>query len=481
MIMKALYTDAVNQEERMSEKNNSQARPFGIRDKVGYAFGDCANDFTFMLSSTALLKFYTDVMNVDAWIVGTLMMLARFIDAVTDVVMGQIADRSPQRANGKFKPWIKRMAGPVCISSFLIYAVWVKDMDMGFKVFWMFFTYLLWGSVFYTSINIPYGSMASAITDDPRQRQSLSTFRTVGSIIAAMMISVGFPLVAYYKDEAGKSVLSGTRVMYFAAVCSIIALILYMLCYHMTTERVVLKPASKKFSFRQFWSMMIHDQALISIILSALLLLLAQLTQSAMSNFIYPNYFGNSSYIAVAGIVGTISTFGLAPFIGKFTARFGRKEAALLGALLGAAAMLAALLMHTHHFGIWLIFLFTSGIGMATFNLVVWAMITDVIDNHEVMTGERADGAIYSLYSFARKLGQAASAGISGVLVSLTGYTAATAFDPAVTNGIYNITCIVPLIGFILLALVLKFMYPLTREKVLANTTALQNMKKENK
>jgi GPH family glycoside/pentoside/hexuronide:cation symporter len=462
----------------MSE-NRKSVRPFGVRDKIGYAFGDCANDFTFMLSSTALLKFYTDVMQVDAWIVGLLMMLARFIDAVTDVIMGQIADHSKVTPQGKFRPWIRRMAGPVCVASFLIYAVWFKDMPMAFKVFWMFFTYLLWGSVFYTSINIPYGSMASAITSDPKQRQSLSTFRTTGSIIAAMAISVCFPMFAYYKDAAGNSVLSGTNVMFFSLFCSIAAFILYLCCYGMTRERVVLKPAAEKFSFKKFWSTLIHDRALIAIILSALLLLLAQLTQSSMSNFIYPNYFGDAGYIAIAGIIGTISTFLLAPFAGKLTAKFGRKEVALAGALIGAAAMLAAFLMHTHSFGIWLIFMFAAGIGMAVFNLVVWAMITDVIDNHEVETGERADGAIYSVYSFARKLGQAASAGLSGVLITLTGYTTATAFDPAVTNGIYNITCLIPLAGFVLLALVLKFLYPLDRKKVMENTEILKKRREE--
>ena len=95
---------------------------------------------------------------------GLMMTLARFLDAVTDVTMGQIVDRSKPTARGKFKPWLMRMSGPVAVSSFLMYAAWFQGMSMGFKIFWMFFTYLLWGSVFYTSVNIPYGSMASAIS-----------------------------------------------------------------------------------------------------------------------------------------------------------------------------------------------------------------------------------------------------------------------------------------------------------------------------
>ena len=95
--------------------------PFGIKDKLGYLFGDFGNDFTFILSSSFLLKFYTDVMGVAPWVVGLVMTFARFVDGFTDVTMGRIADRSRRTKDGKFKPWIMRMAAPVAISSFLIY------------------------------------------------------------------------------------------------------------------------------------------------------------------------------------------------------------------------------------------------------------------------------------------------------------------------------------------------------------------------
>ena len=145
----------------MSEKKN--VRPFGFKDKLGYMFGDFGNDFTFILSSSFMLKFYTDVMGIGAGVVGTLMMAARFVDAFTDVTMGQIVDRSKPTKDGKFKPWIRRMCGPVAISSFLVFQGGFADMPYVFKLVWMVVTYLLWGSIFYTSINIPYGSMASAV------------------------------------------------------------------------------------------------------------------------------------------------------------------------------------------------------------------------------------------------------------------------------------------------------------------------------
>ena len=110
-------------------------RKFGIRDCIGYAFGDFGNDFTFILSSTFMMIFYTDVMQVPSTIVGGLMMAARFVDAFTDVAMGQIVDRCKPGKKGKFAPWIRRMCGPVAVASLLLYASWFKDMPMAFKIF----------------------------------------------------------------------------------------------------------------------------------------------------------------------------------------------------------------------------------------------------------------------------------------------------------------------------------------------------------
>lgn len=221
--------------------------PFGMRDRLGYMFGDFGNDFTFLLSSMFLMKFYTDVMGVSAALVGAMMMIARIVDAFTDVTMGQICDRSRPGKKGKFTPWLRRMCGPVALASFLMYAVWFKDMPMGFKVFWMFFTYLLWGSICYTGINIPYGSMASAITADPKERTSLSSFRTIGATLANTVIGVVLPLIVYYEDAQGNTIFSGERMMIAALLCSIGAVICYLLCYHMTTERVKLEKLQRSF------------------------------------------------------------------------------------------------------------------------------------------------------------------------------------------------------------------------------------------
>ena len=457
----------------MSNTTNN-VRPFGMRDKIGYMFGDFGNDFTFILSSTFLMKFYTDVMGVSAAIVGLMMMVARIVDAFTDVTMGQIADRSRPTAKGKFLPWIRRMCGPVALASFLMYAVWFKDMPMAFKIVWMFATYLLWGSICYTGINIPYGSMASAISPEARDRSELSSWRTIGATLASMIIGVVFPMIVYYEDAAGNTVMSGTNMAIAGAACSVGAIICYMICYNLSTERVKIEKKEEKFSLIDLLKTLVSSRALIGIVLAALLLLLAQLTLGGMGQYVFPNYFGSKAGVSISGFCGNILILVLAFFVPALAARFGKKELSAFGGLLGAVVFFIAFILHTDNMYLFIV-LYTIGyLGIAFFNINCWAMITDVIDDAEVRQGERSDGTFYSVYSFARKMGQAASSGLTGALLSAVGYTTATAFEENVVNGIYDIACLVPAAGFLLMALALIFVYPLGKKKVDSNIAYLK-------
>lgn len=447
--------------------------PFGIKDKVGYMFGDFGNDFTFILSSMMLQKFYSDVMGVSVGLVGIMMMAARFLDAITDVTMGQIVDRSKPTAQGKFKPWLLRMCGPVAIASLLMYASWFSNMGMTFKIVWMFATYLLWGSVFYTAVNIPYGSMASAISADPNDRAQLSNWRTIGAMLAGMVIGVVLPLLVYYTDAAGNQVLSGTRVAVAAVICSIGAIVCYILCYRMCTERVKVEQKKEKFELSRLVNGLITNRALIGIVVASICMLLAQLTAQTMTTYVYPNYFRNVGAQSAAGLVGVVVSLVCAAFTVKLSERFGRKALGVVASLFGAVVYIFAWIFQIKNAWVFTAIYAFAYIGLAIFGLITWAMITDVIDDTEVRTGERSDGEIYSIYSFARKLGQAASAGVTGWLLTAIGYTQNTAFEPSVTKGIYNLTCLVPAVGYILLALVLMFLYPLGKKRVENNARIL--------
>ena len=462
----------------MNNSKTIKLRPFGFRDKIGYLFGDFGNDFTFILSSSFLLKFYTDVMGVAPWIVGLIMTIARFVDAVTDVTMGRICDRSKARRSGKFKPWILRMCGPVALASFLIYQSGLRDTAMWFRITWLAVTYILWGSVFYTSINIPYGSMASSISSEPQDRQSLSTYRGIGGTLAGVLVGAGIPILAY-DTVAGKSVLNGNKFTMIAGIFSILAVICYLLCYFLTTERVrsdthghgssgnVLTLLKNAFTHR----------ALIAIIVASIVMLLAQLTLQSMSNYVYPNYYGNVAAQS-ASTVAMLGGMFLAAAVAKPLARkFGKAELSVFSSLIATLVCFLLFIIRPGNVWIYVALNSLSWLGLGVFTMVSWALITDVIDDAELRNGVREDGSIYALYSFARKLGQAAAAGTTGALLSLIGYTEDTAFDGGVLSGIYNISTLVPAIGFGLLALVLWIWYPLKKRRVEENVRRLKELK----
>lgn len=448
-------------------------RPFGMRDKVGYMFGDFGNDFTFILSSMFMLKFYTDVMGIAPGVVGTLMMAARFIDAFTDITMGQIVDRSKPTKDGKFKPWIKRMCGPVAIASFLIYQSGFANMAYGFKVVWMVVTYILWGSIFYTSINIPYGSMASAVTEDPNERVQLSTWRTIGSSLAGLVIGVGTPMFAYTAVN-GNTVLSGSRMTIIAGIFAVCAVICYLLCFNLVTERVTIETKNEKMEVGKLLKSLVTNRSLVGIIVAAILLLLAQLGIQGLAGFVFPNYYGSASAQSMSSLASTVAMLIIcAPLATKLSVKFGKKELSAVSCLLGAASYLICLIIRPENPYVYIIFYTLAFTGLGFFNMVIWAMITDVIDAAELKNGVREDGTIYSVYSFARKIGQALSSGLVGGLLGLVGYTQETAFDPEVVNGIFNMSCIVPIVSLTAVGLALIFLYPLGKKQVEANSIEL--------
>ena len=101
--------------------NSKEVKPFGFKDKLGYLLGDLGNDFSFMFSSTFLMIFYTKVWQIPASIVGILFLTSRFLDAFTDIGMGTLVDKVAPTKDGKVRPWIKRMAGPLAIMTFLLF------------------------------------------------------------------------------------------------------------------------------------------------------------------------------------------------------------------------------------------------------------------------------------------------------------------------------------------------------------------------
>lgn len=458
---------------------NNKVRPFGMRDKIGYMFGDFGNDFTFIFASSFLMVFYTKVLGISGAMVGTLFLLARVVDAFTDITMGRIVDSVKPARDGRFRCWVRRMCGPVAIASFLMYQSAMAGAPMALKVVYMYVTYLLWGSVFYTSINIPYGSMASAITDKPDERTALSTFRTVGATLAGLIIGTVTPLLIYTKDADGNQIVrGGSTFTIIAGVFALCAVLCYVICYKLTTERVKVEPDpdAKKVTLGQTFAAIFRSRALLGIIGAAIFLLLSQLLIQAMNNYLYTEYFGSAGAISIMTILNTVLMLVVvAPLSVPLSRRFGKKEASTVGALLAGTVFLLLFFLKVKNVAVYIVLANIGMLGLGFFNTVIWANITDVIDDQEVKTGQREDGTVYAVYSFARKLGQALAGGAGGWALSIIGYDQlAKVQTEAVINGLYTTSTLIPAVCFFIVALFLWFIYPLGKKNVEANVEELK-------
>ena len=461
-------------------------RPFGLRDKLGYMFGDFGNDFFFILASSFLMVFYTNVLGVSGAVVGTLFLISRCIDGFTDVLMGRLIDRIKPAKDGKFRPWIRRMCIPVVLAGILMFLPQAANLSYSLKLIYIYVTYLLWGSVCYTSINIPYGSMAPGITADTVQRSQLSKFRSVGAALAGVLVSVGVPMMIYTKGADGKSVLLGERFLPLTILFAVCAFGCYLLCYFLTTERVKSAgtdgvPAAKP-DFKVTLLGMVKNRALISIVVIALVLLLSLLTANAMNTYLYIEYFGNRSALQIAGFLSTGCTLLLAPFTTPIIAKFGKKESAGFALVVASIAYTLMFALHITNPWVFLAMVFIGNLGSGYFNIVIWAFIIDAIDVQEVLTGVREDATIYAVYSFARKLGQALAGGLGGFALTAIGYMPAVAGQtvvqsPATITGIYNVATAVPAIGYGVMALLMIFWYPLSKKKLAENAEKLAQMR----
>ena len=455
-------------------------RPFGLRDKVGYLLGDLGNDFTFIFASMFLMIFYTKVWGVSTSLVGVLFLVSRCVDAFSDITMGVIADKANPTKDGKFRPWIKRIAGPVALMSFLMYQYSLADASLTIKVIVMFTTYILWGSVFYTAINIPYGSMASAITNDPKERASLSTWRSLGASFASVIIGSLTPQIIYYADANGNQLVNPEKFTMIAGVFSICAFICYMLCFKLTTERVKFESDDnkEKVSIAKNLGIIAKNKALLAIIGAAIVLLLSSLMTQTINAYLFADYFKNVNALSTLSMIGLPVNLFLAAFIVKVAGKFGKKEVSMIAMLITGiiyiGCYIAKITNPWMYVGIYTI----SSLFMNTFNMLIWAKITDIIDYNEILTGKRDDGTIYGVYSFSRKIGQALAGGLGGFALGFIGYNSMAATQStATTDGIYALATLFPGACYIVVGLILMFAYPLSKKVVNENNLKLEAMR----
>ena len=455
-------------------------RPFGVKDKVGYMFGNVANDLTFIMASMFLTVFYTDVLKIDAVLVGAMFLISRVVDAFTDTAMGRIADKVKAGKAGKFKPWLIRMCGPVALASFLMYQTAIANVEqMWVRIVYMFVTYLLWGSVCYTAINIPYGSMASVMSAEADDRAALSTFRGVGSLIPQVLVGVVMPMFLYTTLDDGTKVANAGAFPIVALILAVASAGCYLICYKMCTERIPVDDSKKEsVTFGQTVKALFSNRALIGIVIVYISFLGAQMLNQTINNYIFKDYFNNTMGLTIINAAGFVPALALAPAAVPLSRKFGKKEVGIVAAIMGSVSYALLFFLHTSNMWLYVVLSILGSLGFGLFNLIIWAFISDIIDDHEVKTGVREDGTIYAVCSFSRKIGQAIASAMGAWSLALIGYVEGAAKQTeAVNNGIYNIATLVPAILYIIVGVVLAFVYTLNKKKVLENVETLKARK----
>lgn len=462
-------------------------RPFGIRDKVGYLFGDFGNDFMFTFASSFLMIFYTKVMGISGAVVGTLFLIARVIDAFADVTVGVVVDKMPAGKGGKYRPVMMKVAPVVVIFSFLMYQSFAVSSPMWVRIVYMYVTYIIWG-ILYSCVNIPYSSMASLISAEPEDRTSLSTFRSVGSTCASLVIGVVAPLIIYETAIDGSQIIrggEGTQIFALVSgIFAILALVCFFACYRLCTERV--KPeshhqegesaAAERKSTLHMIGNALKSRSLWGLILMSVCSAIALIFLMQMVNYIYADYFRNAGMIAVTTMGGSLAMLVSAPLVRPLTKRIGHKGISMIGLSLACAVVIILFVLHTDQplvFTVGYMIMF-FGVGMST--MVCYAMATDTIDDIEVTQNMREDATVYSVYSFGRKVGQAIAGWLAGNALTWVGYQsgATTVQTDEVRNNIYTFSTIIPAVALVAGILLLVFLYPLNKKRVDSNVAILK-------
>ena len=470
-------------EEEMVQGNEndrsyiSQTSGLKGKDYIGYALGDFAGCLCFSTVTTILQKYYTDIMGLSPWFIMIMFIVARIWDAINDPIMGRIADLRKPGKQGRYRVWMKWVAIPLAISTVLMFVpntAMSTAMGTVGACAYATVTYIAFGMI-YTMHQIPYGSLASVVTTDAKERNKLSVFRSAGAALGSLPILV---LTMFYTHDVTDEATGKTsKQLYYpviiigVAVLAVVGCALLFLAYHNTKERVVAKPAEhKKGETLRIAKTLLRNRSFLAVCLAGLLLLGGQMFTQSFYTYLFIDLFKNSSM----NLVSQACTYGpmviLMFFAGKLVRKFGKKEICAVGGILAALPNFALIFLKDaicKTSELFYPFCFISGIGISIITLEIWALATDAIDDVEVKTGVRNDGSSYSTFMFFRKLGQVLAAICVNVALINSGYVSGAEKPQSddTLNMMYYMATAIPAGLFLLLGLILFFLYDLSKKK----------------
>jgi len=427
-----------------------------IREKIAYGLGDTASNIIFQTVMMFLLLFYTDVVGLSPAVVGTMFLAVRVFDAVTDPLMGALADKTKTRW-GQFRPYLLWLALPFAIISILAFTT--PDLTGNSKIFYSFVTYTLL-MVVYTAINIPYCALGGVLTADAKERVTVQSYRFVFGMLGGVIVAgLTMPMVEYFGNG---DTAKGYQVT--MTVMSIMGLVMFLLCFLGTKERIP-APSNDDLSFkdnvRSLWK---NDQWRI-LCIAALFLLTGQVLRFTLAVYYVKYFLGREDLITefmtlgvIASMIGCALAQPLAKRVCKIKAYVWLQVISAIICTLSFFIKSDQIILAFVAFISWKFFL-----DMAT--PLLWAKMADTIDYGEQKTGIRITGMVYSGVIFFIKMGVALGGAIAGWLLAFYNYQADVEQTEATKQGILISFTVLPALGSFIVAWVMRN-YSLNDDKV---------------
>ncbi|ABD80657.1 glycoside-pentoside-hexuronide (GPH):cation symporter [Saccharophagus degradans] len=440
-----------------------------VKEKVAYGLGDTASNIVFQTVMLFLAFFYTDIFGISPAVVGTMFIVVRVLDAITDPLMGGLADRTNTKW-GKFRPYLLWLAVPFGLISVLAFTT--PELGEDGKVYYAYATYALL-MMAYTAINIPYSALGGVLTADPKQRVSVQSYRFVFGMLGGLIVTAAtLPLVQFF----GK----GDKALGYQltiAAMSALGVILFLLCFAGTKERIAPPPQQKTSLFKDLSLMWVNDQWRV-LCVAAFFLLIGMVMRSTLAIYYVKYYLLREDLVTAfvtLGMIGNIVGCALAQPLSKRVCKVKAYIALqIIAAVLCAAAYFVGQAQVVAAFVLYVLWCFF--LQMAT--PLLWAKMADTVDYGHWKTGIRITGMVYSSVVFFIKLGLALGGAVASWLLAYYGYQADTAQTPDTLHGILLSFTVFPAVFSLLVAWAMRW-YILNNDEVARIQQAL-NLKTVN-
>ena len=426
----------------------------GTAQYLGYAAGEVANNLTFSMVSAFLLIYYTDVAGITASTAGTVFLVVRIWGGITDLVAGRRVDETSTRW-GRFRPYLLFGSIPLLIFLVALFSI-PSGLSNGSKIGWALVTYVLF-QLSYSFVNIPYGSLAAAMTQEPDERAKFSAGRVVAASLTILLIAV----VVSPQISGGEDL--QRSLTFITMAFAVIGFVLYLWCFF-TARETAQHHEEGRAGLVASLRMMGRNRPLMVLCASSLLFLTGMFSLQTVGVYYARDVLGHADLYIVITIVQTVGMIAAAGLIPKAVEAFGKKRTYIIAGVIAFIGGLAVAVAPGSIPAIGLVSFAVLGFGLGVINTLIFALQPDTVDYEEWVSGVRTEGASYSLLSFTRKAGQGVGGAAAAFTIGLGGYVSGAAgqSDAALT-AIRIAAGAVPAI-VILAASAVMLTYPLTED-----------------